>query len=481
MFTSFGSTALGLRHHLKNQENQDAYFTMNSPIQMLCVADGHGGEKHFRSKEGAQLAIEAAREVLLEYMDRFEGCSGPNDLVFLIENDLSFDLHHKWLEKLDYDAVEYGTTLLVSFIWNSFIYFMQLGDGRCAVVYQSGDVCLPIHEDDRFIDNQTASMADSQAWLEFKVASLELRSDIAIIGLFTDGVVNAYPGQAYDDVVFYRALGENCAEESITSFLPDALALAASYSKDDATASLFVREGLQSFEQLEEPSITVSKLPESWVPLVQMLKNESLYKRVEAGHLVLNAMMRETGLTRCNDKLSVKRVYYNQESQEIELVCNPGNLQDQMKLLETIIDGRPVRTAGLETWKGARSRLLDCERSFQYCYNCGKPVEALCSLCSTNGFYGIKIVGANGTFVLQHDSKVFLHHIMPIVGGYDPVIGEVVQHPKKPMIWGIRNRSNLTWRVLEPVEREILSKDVLKLTARSLTIEVYGVNIKIFL
>jgi hypothetical protein len=70
---------------------------------------------------------------------------------------------------------------------------------------------------------------------------------------------------------------------------------------------------------------------------------------------------------------------------------------------------------------------------------------------------------------------------MPIVGGYDPVIGEVVQHPKKPMIWGIRNRSNLTWRVLEPVEREILSKDVLKLTARSLTIEVYAVNIKIFL
>ena len=51
--------------------------------------------------------------------------------------------------------------------------------------------------------------------------------------------------------------------------------------------------------------------------------------------------------------------------------------------------------------------------------------------------------------LLQKDAKLYAHHIY---GNFDmnTVVGSVVQNPKNPNLWGIRNESTENWTYIKP-------------------------------
>lgn len=78
------------------------------------------------------------------------------------------------------------------------------------------------------------------------------------------------------------------------------------------------------------------------------------------------------------------------------------------------------------------------------CWNCGNSVKFPASL----------IIGKN-RILLQKDANIYAHHI---TGNYDmkTVVGTVVQNPKNPHFWGIRNDSLNNWTYIKPNGQQIL-------------------------
>lgn len=79
----------------------------------------------------------------------------------------------------------------------------------------------------------------------------------------------------------------------------------------------------------------------------------------------------------------------------------------------------------------------------QVCWHCGRPVKFPVSL----------VVGKNRV-LLQKDAKLYAHHI---TGNYDmtTIVGTVVQNPKNPNLWGIRNESDSNWTYIKPDGQQI--------------------------
>ena len=72
------------------------------------------------------------------------------------------------------------------------------------------------------------------------------------------------------------------------------------------------------------------------------------------------------------------------------------------------------------------------------CWNCGKAVQFPASL----------IVGKSRV-ILNDDAKIYSHNTN---GDFDinTVNGSVVQNPKDPSLWGIKNNSNTNWTYIKP-------------------------------
>ena len=48
--------------------------------------------------------------------------------------------------------------------------------------------------------------------------------------------------------------------------------------------------------------------------------------------------------------------------------------------------------------------------------------------------------------MLNHDALLYPHHLdSQRRHDFDTPVGEVIQHPKNPQIWGLRNRSEQKW------------------------------------
>src|SRR5262245_35820133 len=72
-----GRSVRGAAHAREARPNQDA-LELSSPgagVQVAAVADGHGGARHWRSADGARMAVQAAAQVLHELAPRFEATS----------------------------------------------------------------------------------------------------------------------------------------------------------------------------------------------------------------------------------------------------------------------------------------------------------------------------------------------------------------------------------------------------------------------
>jgi serine/threonine protein phosphatase PrpC len=226
IWRAIGCSVRGAAHKRSGLPNQDAIKRWpaggeGTPL-ILAVADGHGSSKYFRSDRGADLAVTTAVEVLqtfaigqdesigqstsisensIELIERRLDTSNPTVAGRMAEEQLPKLLSRRWLEAVEKDIqnrpletveleklaesdaeaaaevkrrgaptpLAYGTTLLSVVITESFILYLQIGDGDILVVTEMEEVHRPIEGDNRLLANETTSLCAKEAWKDFRV------------------------------------------------------------------------------------------------------------------------------------------------------------------------------------------------------------------------------------------------------------------------------------------------------------------------
>lgn len=488
MWKAFGASVTGPSHISKEMPNQDAFICFNENPKMIAIADGHGDIKHKFSDIGAQMAVKAAHEVIQQYLYDGVNASNPAKIKYLLENDIAFEIKNRWKTAVVDDEKLFGCTLLVGFEFSGHLYFMQLGDGKIVVVYENGDVYYPIPEDERYVNNMTSSLSDALAWMEFKVEILPVTDSIKWIGLFSDGVENAYPHNRFDDVFFYLDLARAKVNEDYSIYLSTRLELAASYSKDDTTGVVWTRafngDNDGTDWDIDNPTILFTSNPYGWKPLTQVISGSKKYKRIEYAHRMINCYdSNQIGHGNLNP-VSIKQIFIDEDSSKIVCIDTIGDFKNLIKIVATIVEGTPMTSShsdykSMDSIKKVREKLVELQRMIRLCYSCGVEYTDACPLCGSRTENGPYLEGANGRFELIYDQSIFLHHIMPIIGGYDPVIGEVVQHPKHPSVWGIKNTSGHLWYVNGVKTGPIETGKVIALTGDQIRTIIFELQVSI--
>jgi serine/threonine protein phosphatase PrpC len=276
-----GASVLGSSHARSGQPNQDAIEAWlsepgKSGAAVLAVADGHGGARHFRSHEGASLAVRTAIHVLREFIAGHNWETSQHSHREALTSSIPERIVKDWLAAVDghlkdnplteseLKAVEtaegssaaesvrsqpslaYGATLLAVVATESFIFSLQIGDGDTLVVDQKGQTMRPIPADTRLIANQTTSLCQPEAWKEFRTCLVDEPNNApALIMVSTDGYSNSFRteedflliGRDYLDMVRERAL--RAVAEELPEILEEA---SAKGSGDDITLGILQRE-----------------------------------------------------------------------------------------------------------------------------------------------------------------------------------------------------------------------------------------------
>lgn len=209
----FNISIQGFSHISKNivcQDNSAYYCDKN--IALAIVADGHGGEKYFRSDIGSKMAVDAANYSIKEFMTDINSFNkaienNSNRVLTKIEQNIIYiwnnliNEHYKnnpitELEKSKFDLTDisiesiYGSTLVVAVVTNNFWFGIQIGDGSCVSLYDNCETKMLIPTDDRLVANFTTSLCSSNAIHDFRhYYSNEI--PIAVI-VSTDGLINSF-------------------------------------------------------------------------------------------------------------------------------------------------------------------------------------------------------------------------------------------------------------------------------------------------
>jgi serine/threonine protein phosphatase PrpC len=227
-----GSSVQGASHKRVGLPNQDAIFTLPridvapaavvaAPPVILAVSDGHGSPRSFRSGTGAYAAVQIAVERTREFIDHIQMETPPPDAIRV----LAVEIVRSWkkevrdhfsnnpfgeeeMRKAEAGAgreanqltedqglyLAYGATLIVVAITDSYILFLQIGDGDILVVGDDGEtVEVPIPPDASMVGNETASLClqSAQNLFRWNFQSLGDRRP-ALITVSTDGYSNSF-------------------------------------------------------------------------------------------------------------------------------------------------------------------------------------------------------------------------------------------------------------------------------------------------
>lgn len=224
-----GKSVQGASHIRSGKPNQDAiyYWFPESedglPV-ILAIADGHGSEKCFRSHEGSRLATEVAVGVLKEFFNSTKDLDTAHTKEVACTK-LPKVLEHKWKNSVDehiqnnpvptaapgehfrggttqhfQDSQKYhpyGSTLLAVLVGETYILYIQLGDGEILTITPDGDVSRPLPDDRHLLANETTSLClpNSSGYfrIHFQILS---ESSPALIMLSTDGYLNSFKSTA---------------------------------------------------------------------------------------------------------------------------------------------------------------------------------------------------------------------------------------------------------------------------------------------
>ncbi|MBD0371118.1 MAG: protein phosphatase 2C domain-containing protein [Pyrinomonadaceae bacterium] len=269
-----GHSVRGASHERSGAPNQDAIYWLpqsgTGSRLILTMADGHGGAKHFRSAVGARLAVETAAQVSYDFLAgaQAEEAGSLSAIKRAAEEWLPKMLVRNWLEAVEHHKgshplleaerdllhagdvssslpLAYGATLLVAVVAESFILYMQLGDGEILTVSSEGAVSRPLPKDERLFANETTSLCAPDAWRDFRICFQALsQTPPAVILLSTDGYSNSFRDESgflkvgSDILEMIRADGLSQVKENMEAWLLDSTRAG---SGDDITLGIICR------------------------------------------------------------------------------------------------------------------------------------------------------------------------------------------------------------------------------------------------
>ena len=263
-------SARGAAHRARGLPNQDAVASRDGPggAVTVAVADGHGHARHFRSAEGAALAVDIAcrtasrmaAELTAGHAVR-AGAAGEElaraivaDWRAAVTAELAawpYTAREQSVLDLGTDSPEvpYGSTLLVATIAAGRLVCAQIGDGDMLAVRTDGSFFIPVAADDRLDGQHTTSLCQADAVESFRTAAYDLREvPVATLLLATDGYGNAQADEPWQPGVG-RDLAELVTSRDHHWFerqVPDWAQRCASAegSGDDTTIALLLRTGV---------------------------------------------------------------------------------------------------------------------------------------------------------------------------------------------------------------------------------------------
>lgn len=231
-----GASIPGSRHTRSGKPNQDAIVLGELPEMggtFVAISDGHGSRTCFRSGKGAHLAVSITEKLLLT--SRIADLLKERHGMRLIAQEI---LHH-WrsgvmehlrqhpfipdeTEELDRQQrtllgrnalVAYGATLLIAYVLETEVYFLQLGDGDFLTLDSAGTVNGIFKPDRKHMGNATTSLCMPNALDEFRFCHLHSGPLKMVLGS-TDGYGNSFRSEAD----FHKTLGDYSRLISVHGF-----------------------------------------------------------------------------------------------------------------------------------------------------------------------------------------------------------------------------------------------------------------------
>lgn len=273
------ATVPGASHLRAGIPNQDAILQLRESSVSLplivSISDGHGSDKCFRSDRGSRFAVtigaELMRELINDKRSDYDVAKIETQARALLPNEfarrwnvaVAADLEREPLRPEELDRLEakasararqtveahqslaYGATTLTVALTESFVIYLQLGDGEIITVSDAGEVAGTLPEDARLLANETTSLCSPQAARDFRCAYQPLTAALpALILLTTDGYANSFTDDAgffkvgTDMLEMLRADGFDAINRSVKGWLEEATRLG---SGDDCTLGVIVR------------------------------------------------------------------------------------------------------------------------------------------------------------------------------------------------------------------------------------------------
>jgi serine/threonine protein phosphatase PrpC len=256
-----GQSVRGASHERSGRPNQDAIHWLPASgagdSVVLAVADGHGSARYTRSHIGAQLAVEISTRVIFDFLGSQSQIANASLTKRTAEEWLPKALARNWLAAVsehleahplgeaELDAVSrkdvaaapmsnssqtlvYGATIIAAAVTETFVLFLQLGDGEILTVSRQGEVSQPLPRDYRLFANETTSLCSDDAWRDFRV-SFRTNADEppALILLATDGYPNSFRHESgflkvgSDILETIRAEGLDIVKNNLEQWLRD--------------------------------------------------------------------------------------------------------------------------------------------------------------------------------------------------------------------------------------------------------------------
>ncbi len=271
----FACTVQGYNHIKKGKVCEDASkcytFINDEEIAIIAVADGHGSDNYPRADRGSKFAAEIAISSTRTFINDIKSenidlTSEYQDFLERLEKNILL----RWHEFVKRDVIEnpfkedelsavaekykeyylnghnvakaYGTTLIMSCITKDFWFGIQIGDGKCVTISESGKTFEPIPRNENCQSNITTSICDNDAITEFR-HHLSVDLPLAIF-VGCDGVGDSYTD---DDELYslYRSIliifaehGADVGINEVNEFLP---LLSSRGSGDDVSIAGIIR------------------------------------------------------------------------------------------------------------------------------------------------------------------------------------------------------------------------------------------------
>lgn len=253
-----GASITGSAHLRTQRPNQDAAAWIPragaGPTIVGAVSDGHGAPAHFRSGTGAELAVEAATQLLARHM---ESRDADEELAaqMLARWRAAVDLHRTANPLNDAETIAapaspyhpYGATLIAFAATRDQLVALQIGDGDLFLGFPGGRITRPLGSDEGLVGEQTFSLCLPDAAPRFRVVSMWREDGLAwpdFALLASDGVTKSFSDEAAleDTIAQFRRLALRSWDELSTGLPAWLDQLSAHGSGDDSTLCVAARE-----------------------------------------------------------------------------------------------------------------------------------------------------------------------------------------------------------------------------------------------